>query len=645
MPQERPDQAPLDEDMPDVVEADAFEPEMQESEAGSRDLQEDASGRPGRFQVFIAIVLLLAAMFLQCVLSMSRKNATYDEVPHLAAGYTYLARRDFRMNTEHPPLIKLLSGAAIMPLNPGIPDSAETYWRNVDMWAQWHFGWLFLYDDPKDRPPERTDQLLFFGRLPVVILGLALALLVYAWAAELYGRKAGLFAMTLCAFSPNVVAHSRLVTTDLGITFFWFASLFAFYHLIKRRRPLYLLIFGLVSGLTLAVKFSGFTAMIWIVPLTVLWILTAKTGRPLTQENERADTSGRRFVHALLGGAAVIILSWFTLWGCYGFRFNGCSTEAGLPETLWKSALAGDEGLTRSAVVWAKDYGLMPEAYLNGFSYVMTRRKGRISYVNGEINREGRWYYFLLTFVLKTPVPLLVFLIALASTAVRPARRLPFSPEVCLLLPLVCIFIMSSASRVNIGHRHILPIYPLLYVLLAGLVPRLAGFRPWKRWIFGVLILWYIGSALFIFPNYLAYFNEIAGGPRNGHKWLLDSNLDWGQDLKQLKRYMDQEGIKEIKLSYFGNAPPAYYGIRANLLPCYVQRDIPPPIKGEWLDRDGVFAVSANMYEGLFNSSIFLPTENGEPTPLPRTLLKDVVGRDRKPDASIGYTILIFDFR
>ena len=200
------------------------------------------------------------------------------------------------------------------------------------------------------------------------------------------------------------------------------------------------------------------------------------------------------------------------------------------------------------------EHRLFPEALVAGYSYNLKIWK-HAAYLLGQISQDGFWSYFPIAFAVKTPLPTLLLLVAATGMWLLKRRRI--SVDYWLLLPALIYFSLAVLSRFNIGIRHILPIYPFLFVLLGGVTQQLwqDGSRGMRAGLL-VLGLWYLGASLSIYPRYLAYFNELAGGPKNGHKVLLDSNLDWGQDLKGLKHWMDSNKVQRIQMLYFGIGYP-----------------------------------------------------------------------------------------
>jgi hypothetical protein len=301
-----------------------------------------------------------------------------------------------------------------------------------------------------------------------------------------------------------------------------------------------------------------------------------------------------------------------TIWSVYRFRHEGLV----LPQP-------GPTPQAEQQTVARREIRLLPKPYLDGLTKVSTTLE-RPSFLLGQRGTTGWWYYFIVTFLVKTPLSLLI-LLALTPLCLRKLWQanpiaLPF-----LLVPVFLYFGVASWSRFNIGHRHILPILPFLIVVISALVPWVLHRRAFEKVGLAIAAGWFLVSSVSIFPDYLAYFNELAGGPENGYKYLVDSNLDWGQDLKGLKRYLDQQGIRRLWLSYFGTASPAYYGIVYNYLPSY------------WIVRPNMdteptpyVAISATNLQG-----VYLPVFGQDPK-------RFEAFKHRQPIAKIGYSIFLY---
>jgi hypothetical protein len=243
----------------------------------------------------------------------------------------------------------------------------------------------------------------------------------------------------------------------------------------------------------------------------------------------------------------------------------------------------------------------------------------------GEFSTTGWWYYFSIAFLIKTPVAAILLLIA-SVLYLFVADKEDSGKAMYMILPALLVFIAVSLQKVNIGLRHVLPVYPFIFTLI-GFVPniRTRSLKAAKA-VFYAACLWYLYAAISIYPHQLAYFNEFIGGPANGYKYLVDSNLDWGQDLPGLKKYMDEKGIERIKLAYFGFSDPGYYGIEYEYLPSY--QILEPQNVKEAVPVEGWLAISATMLQGLY-------------LPDPGTYASL---REARPVDTIGHSIFIYRF-
>jgi hypothetical protein len=505
-------------------------------------------------------------------------SATFDEGAHLPAGYTYLALGDHRLNPEQPPLVKLLAAAPLLALRPVLKADDEA-WTTA---RQWEFGRRFLYRW------NDADRLLFWGRLPVVALACALAAAVFFWSRRLFGPAAGALALLLCVLSPDVLAHGHLVTTDLGLALFFFLTVVAFERLGERATRGRLILAGLALGAAFATKFS---APILVPVLVVLGTVAVVAREPmvsaLSGPARTIESRAGRAKHAAAMLAGMGLIAFVVLWASYGFRGP-------------------------LSVV------LLPEDYVRGLLFVLEHSEARPTFLLGQLSDHASPYFFPVTFALKTPLPLVALLVLAAFVTPRLSRR----AAAFLWLPVVVYVAFTFTRGLQIGHRHLLPIYPFLFVA-AGRAAALAGR---VRIVVLGLAAWYAVGTLAVHPHYLAYFNELAGGPRNGYKRLVDSSLDWGQDLKGLRAWMDARGVARIKLSYFGSADPSYYGIDADALPGY---SAPHPARVTREVRPGdLVAVSATNLQG-----VYLDPED-------RPLMERF--RRSTPIDQVGYSILIY---
>lgn len=559
-------------------------------------------------------------------MSVRQKSATFDEPVNLASGYIALKVGDYRIMPQNLPLAKLLAAFPLLFVDVRLPQPVQSW----DDSARWVIGHRFLYQ------ANDADRLLFLGRLAVLPLSLLLGGGIFLWAKLLFGRAAACFALFLYSFEPNILAHAGLVTTDLGVACFLFLVVYGFYQVAHQVSLSRLLLFALAFGLALLTKFTTFPLLLL---LLLLGGVVSRSPQPLdiqiTGLPRRTVTGrGRKLIGFLLILLFAGVVTYGLIWAAYRFRYEGGTTPWLAYPRPWSEVLP-KQPVLQTALRWAREAHLLPEPYLYGLFYLFRKTGKWPAFLLGEIREGGWWYYFLVTFLIKTPVPLLIFVV-LALLLLRRRWRGDPIRVAFLLLPVLVYFGFVSASGWNIGHRHLLPVYPFLFLLASALVPWVIQQKALVRGGVAALAAWYLFSSVSIFPHYLAYFNELVGGPGNGYKYLVDSNLDWGQDLKGLKRYMEEHGIERVWLSYFGTASPDYYGITYDYLPSYVifqaKQVYPDVFRMDKLPLlPGTIAISATNLQGVYLSPEWSPDYFER-------------YREQTPIAKIGYSIFLYRF-
>jgi hypothetical protein len=553
----------------------------------------------------------LAVYALLAFQTLRGNSATFDEGAHLPAGYTYLVLGDHRLNPEQPPLVKLLAAAPLLLVHPEVRTD-DVAWAKA---RQWEFGRRFLY------AWNDGDRLLLLGRLPMVALGMVLVAAVFFRTARLAGEAAAVLVLVLATLSPDFLAHGTLVTTDLALSLFVFLAVGAFDRFCQRPTAGWMLATGLAAGAAFASKFSAVVLGPTLIVLGAVAVVTGRSREGPVAGSPRAvgGRSGAGRVAAALGVTAALALA--TVWASYGFR--GAISPDPTVRAALRAPFERQEHAWQRALVASADRGALPEDYVRGILFVMKHSEHRPTFLLGKLSDEGFPGYFLVTFLLKTPVPLLL----LTALALARVPRLPPRVGAFLWVPVVVYLGLTLNRGLQIGHRHLLPILPFVMVAAAEAGAALLRWRrPAGLLLVGALAAWYAGGTLRNHPHHLAYFNEIAGGPANGWRLLVDSNLDWGQDLKRLKAWMDSHAVSRIKLSYFGSADPAYYGIDAERLPGY-SAPHPTHVTREVHPGD-VVAVSATNLQG-----VYLDAED-------RALMARF--RREAPVGRAGYSILIF---
>jgi len=517
-----------------------------------------------------------ALLVIQATLALTmvhRESLTFDEGDHMFAGYMMWKASDYGLNPEHPPLAKLLATVPILsdhlwvpPPMPGQFFKAEAYLNGRD--------WLARNDGDR-------QHLVFEMRASAELLALGLCLFVFLAARDWFGDTAGLIALALVVFDPNVLAHSALVTTDIGVSCFFVAAIWTFYRFAARPTLIRLLLVSLATGLLLSTKHSG----ILIGPMFVSLIAWEVLKAP------RAER--KRVALRLTGGFfAIVVLSVLVLWAFYGFRYS--ARPAGMVFSTSVAGYAHPLPRFESAVVVAVGHlHLLPESYLVGLVDVKLMSIAYPTFLLGKVYPHGLWYYFPLVILIKTTLGLLLLIVlatfAAATGKLTSSRELSYS-----LAPPVLYLAVAMMSGMNIGARHLLPMYAFVIIFASAAAARLAGIN--RRWtiLCSALIGAHVVSSILVFPNEIAYANEASGGPRNLHNLLSDASVDWAQQLLQVKQWQDRHPDQECWFAYFARPviDPGVYGIRCHALPTFDTQWggvglVPPSVTGAVLISAG----------------------------------------------------------
>ncbi|MCJ7545155.1 MAG: glycosyltransferase family 39 protein [Phycisphaerae bacterium] len=559
--------------------------------------------------VYPAVAVLLGSFFVLAVTSVRDKCASSDEVVHLLAGASYWKLGDYRIDPENGNLPQRWMALPLLGGHLALPSFNDYFHLN-----EWPLAQLFFYELGND-----PDAMLLAGRLMIALVAAGLGVLVYAWSSRLFGRGGGLISAVLYCFSTAVLANGHLATSDVTAALCFLASVGCLWRMLHRFTPWTVLGSAAVMGLLFVSKMS---AML-VVPMGVLLIairlicpeaLAVACGRFRRQVASRLGQLGL-FVGATVVHAAVVVL---VIWAFYGFRYSAIRPDLAGREQFdaeWQRILSEPFPL-QGPIVFACDHRLLPEGFLHGLGYVLHFAHGRWAFAAGQYSFYGWWWFFPYCFLIKTPLSLFVVLILAVVAAVMGWRRGAvggarpmksalwegFYRTAPLWVLLAVYWATAIISKINIGHRHILVTYPAMFILAGSTISLFRrGWLSQLGWVLGLSLVAYVGEGLWTWPNYLAYFNQLVGGPRYGYRQLVDSSLDWGQDLPGLKRWLDRQGLSDpssptpVYLSYFGTGSPTYYRIRAQRLQGFVDADLwdSRPVVG--VLTGGVYCVSASM--------------------------------------------------
>ena len=473
----------------------------------------------------------MAASFGLMVFSSLSDSMVVDEKVHISAGYLHVWKGNYTFNPEHPPLLNDLAGIFAKFAKPNLPEVDLSTFKGDD---QWQYGDKLFYESNNN-----VDSLLFWARFPFIILTLGIIYLSYLWAKTIFDSRAGLVAAVLVGFCPNILAHGHLATTDIGLVFFLLLACWLLRNYLLKASVERAILLGLLIGLVILAKFSGIIIIpIVIIGLIWLWIFR----RP-------------KLTSSLGQLAIIVILPMAIIWLVYAFSMR--SDMALLPREYQLSSYLGSYTISSNI---AKTLLVPFDKYFIGYNLVAEHNAvGHWNFLNGEVKFDGWWYYFPLVLLYKLTIPtLILFVFALVFV------RLKFWETFFLLFPAFLFFSISLDSHIQIGIRHVLPVLPFFYIYIAGLmVVKNIYLKP----IFLFLLLATMVIGILAAPNYLAYFNQIAGGAKVGYKHLIDSNLDWNQNIKRFAKYAKENNIKYLYQYCWDGSSFAYYGIENQLLP------------------------------------------------------------------------------
>jgi len=583
------------------------------------------------FAATVLCAILLIAFAATAWLASLSKCATVDEPASLVASWVQIQFRDFRMDCENPPLWKYFVAAG-MPADLFQIDRASPQWESLlhNANATGPTAAQALYWTPG----VDADTLVRSARARMIGLALLLGMVVAWWAWRLAGRVAAVIALAVFCLDPNFLGHAPLIKNDVPLALALLLFMAAVWLLGERITFARILLVGLGMGVSFMVKFSGVLA----VPiLAAALIARSLIPRPWPAGPFAASTVARRLALSAGTFAACLLMLWLFTWACYAFRFlpsPHSPDQFTFEDTLQYFArheargqssdpfhvppAAIDDFVRRwqpplgvKLIEFAHAHHLLPQSCLTGLLRVDAVSQARVTYLCGKFSVTGWWYYFPLAMLFKTPVATLLGLAAAGAALIARLRRRP-APNAWPILALVfmpAIYLLTAmGSNVDVGIRHILPVYPFLFIFLG-----IAAARAWNssnrraRWIVWLLTVGLAAETAFACPNYIAFFNVACGGSRGGLRLLGQSNLDWGQDLPALAAWQADHPDRQLYLLYWGSADPRYYGIRyINLDQSTAPSDQTIPGPGRPAYAIGAVAVTdpfvRNSQRGLFDS-------------------------------------------
>jgi len=536
-------------------------------------------------------IALISAYLVLGSLSILKKSASFDEIAHFAEGIVYNKTKKISMGAHHPPVLKLIAGAGSWFTKTEIPTPEEATQLNALKWSamgDFIHGHKLFY-----KMNNKTGLLFFLGRFFMLLLGIPLALVLSKWSENLYGNRASIITLVLFCLSPNILAHARLITTDFGSVAFTIIAAFFLWRFTNSLKLKDLLLSSVLWGLALAGKY---TAIFYfgVFHLTAFFLCSKK----------------KDFI--ILNFLQIPVLI-FIINLCYFFtepvggNFFEPSEIMALPEVF------------RPLFVFFSKISCLPEMYLKGIliSFIHSRH-GQSTYLLGLYSIQGWWYYYPVAFIVKsTFISIFTAAVSIISIKQKKITR----GELFYLVPAFLFALFMICSNLNIGIRHILILWPFMF-LFSG---RVLQILP-KKFI-KIIVIIAVAENLIIFPHYISQFNILLGGAKNGYKYLGDSNLDWGQDMKILSEWWKKEGGPPLVLSYFGTADPFYYGLKFQNCLSYTIPSLKSNITNPPDSKREFFAASVTNLQGIYFHQ------------------KDIFSYflQKKPYKRCGYSIHIYD--
>jgi hypothetical protein len=583
------------------------------------------------------VALILAIFFVVSLVVSSQESTIMDEQAHIPAGYTYMKYQDMRLNPEHPPLLKDLAGFPLLFLNLKFPISDPSWTQGVN--EQWDMGFKFIYSN-------NADAINFWSRFPIILISLLLGIFIFKWSKEISGTTAGIFALLLYAADPNILGHNHYVTTDLGIAAFTFIAFYYFIRFLRNPSWKNVALAGLTLGLAQLAKFSGVLLFPLFTVLVVIFAFIKRRPGYVTEKNDKQYRLNSIWEYAAKY-VAIIMICFTAIWLLYAFNTHNMPPEKLIDNTTKVFSDVGVAKIARTVVFTLNASPILrpfAEYFLGVFMVFIRIEGGNTYFFFGQVTNHASKAYFPAVFLFKETIPFLFLilfslgyaLINFIKTIIRSGRAKHLWKETktyleggvvyySMMAYILMYSYLSITGNLNIGFRHLFPILPFAYVLVSKKVFDLiknSGHIHTKKilgTILAVLVVWVIAEPVVNFPSYLSYFNEFVGGPKNGYKYVTDSNVDWGQDIKRLSVWVDDynknnpaDPIDKIRVDYFGGADPQYY-LKDKFIPWTSNYPLEP----------GWYAISAGfLQESIYKEKV--PGDKGYEDLIQYPLIKRV---------------------
>ena len=507
-----------------------------------------------------------------------QKSATYDEAFYMSYGYSLLKTGDYRFSIDKPPLVPVISALPLLLLQPKF-DTTDPDWSKAANWMnaanpwgelgsyRWNFSLKFLYNN--DIP---TDKILLFSRTAIILTVVLLGFLAFLWTKNIFGPTAGYYFLIFYTFCPNILGNSFLTTEDSIVSALMFLSVLSFLKLIDKPGYKTAIITGLFTALALLSKHTA----LFLFPTYLIILLTAVFTKKIVLKKK-------------------IVLEYLAVFGV-SFLIIALS------------------------ILIAYKFTYIKFYFYNIKNTLLYQKNGQASFCWGNYSFTGLWYYYLVCLLFKTPIPIL--LLSLLAPLRLISKKLSRDKAINLIgitAAVVIIIGFTSFNKIQLGMRYILPAY-IFILCLSALVAEKYKVLSY------VLCAWLIFSSVKAHPDYLSYFNELAIG--GGQNYLVDSNIDWGQDLKGLKQYIEKEKVTDTTLSYYGSGLAETAGFNFQDLFSFGLWGKKDHVSSEKPQKE-ILAVSATNLQGLYFGS------------MGNDLLYWL--KEKEPEKVIGGSIFVYD--
>ncbi len=471
-------------------------------------------------------------MSLQMLAVISRKSITVDEIVLIPAAYYHLAAFDCQLVNEHPPLVKILAAVPLLFIQPN-----EINPRKLDAPAdspqgKWEHAERFWQDND-----AAFYSISFWPRVPMILLSVVTGLAVFAFARETFGDLAAVLAVALFTLEPTVLAHGRVVQTDMAAALGYLLTAYALRRYARAPTPRRALLLGAAGGAACLAKFS----MLMVAPLL---------GAAFAVLVWRAPREGRARKSVIAHAGLVMLAALVLINAAYFFDHRPLSPD----DVRWLKSVYGPNGDAVVRAVGALSC-LLPTDFVYGVFYqAWHNRVGHNAGFLGMYSATGWWYYFPVAFALKTTLPFLLLSLASLAWGAREWLRTRDARFAWLLAPFAAYTVFVLFSNIDIGVRYYLPAYTFLFVLAGALLERLLRSRRARRagaFAAAALLCWVAVEAARAFPDHVSYMNQLAS--RAPHWWYLsDSNVEWGDDVRSLAAYLRARGETRVGGAFLG---------------------------------------------------------------------------------------------